>query len=303
MTNIVIPDNVAEIGASAFAHCGDLTSVTMSNSIEYIGKEAFYGCDNIKNVYYDGDIASWCGIEFETEDANPIYFTKTLNIKEDGEYQPIANIIIPDGVTEIKSYAFYNLSSLETISIPTSVVHIGYNAFYGCENLQYSDYGGANYLGNENNPYVVLVEVKNANRVTSFDIKNETKIIYTSALSYCSIKSIVIPDSVTCIGNSAFSYCSSLTKVTIGKNLVYLNSAAFYNCFNLNEIVFSQSIKKIGSNVFGMNMDSKDFSITFQGTKSQWIEIDKGDGWDHSIRYVIHCTDGDLTAKDLIDED
>ena len=95
---------------------------------------------------------------------------------------------------------------------------MGSGAFEGCDNLQYNEYGNALYLGNEKNPYVVLIRAKDTSMI-SVNIHDATKVIYEGAFSYCSgLTSITIPDSVTSIGEEAFSGCSELESQRLDLN-------------------------------------------------------------------------------------
>ena len=94
--------------------------------------------------------------------------------------------MIPEGVNEIKNWAFAGCTSLQSIEIPDSVTTIGYSAFSGCSSLQ------------------------------SIVISNSvTKIGHVAFRGCSSLQSIEIPDSVTKIGVSAFDGCTSLQSISI----------------------------------------------------------------------------------------
>ena len=125
-TSIVIPDNVVSIRSGAFSGCSNLTSITIPSSVTTIG--TFYAF-NLTDVYYLGTLEQWCNI---TLDSSYRCFGSNLHI--DGELLT-GELIIPDGVTRIGDYAFFDCDNLTSITIPDSVRSIGERAFYTCDSL------------------------------------------------------------------------------------------------------------------------------------------------------------------------
>ena len=124
--------SVTSIGAEAFYYCNALTSITIPNSVTSIGAEAFYGCSGLKKVIVP-DVAAWCGISFGNgSTSNPLSYAKHLYSDETTE---ITDLVIPNSVTSIGSYAFCGCSSLTSVIIPNSVTSIGGAAFSGCTGL------------------------------------------------------------------------------------------------------------------------------------------------------------------------
>ena len=123
----------------------------------------------------------------------------------------------PDGytVTAIAENAFISCDWIFSISIPDSITSIGRDAFTGCSNLKYNEYGKTCYLGNDKNKYVVLVKAKSRG-ISSCSINEKTKVIADNAFFGCSaLTSITIPNSITSIGCDAFEGCTGLTSITI----------------------------------------------------------------------------------------
>ena len=245
LTSVTIPDSVTDIGDYAFSGCSGLTSITIPDSVTSIGNGAFSGCSGLTDVYYQGDLSGWLGIEFADSSANPMVYTKNVYI--DGELLQ-GDIVIPDGTEKIGDYAFYNCSGLTSIIIPGSVTDIGDYAFSGCSNLtsitipfvgEKADGTGATYFGYifgasvywDNDEYVpeTLKEVIIAGGTN----------IGEDAFSGCSgLTSVTIPDSVTSIGERAFSGCSGLTSIVIPDSVTSIGGYAFLECSGLTDVYY-----------------------------------------------------------------
>ena len=137
----------------------------------------------------------------------------------------LTSITIPNSVTSIGDYTFHNCSSLRSIIIPNSVTKIGDGAFLGCSNLPIID--------NIRYADTYLVEAIDKGK-SSYNIKPGTRFIENSAFSYCSsLTSITIPNSVTSIGDEAFHNCSSLTSIAIPNSVTEIGDGAFHSCTSL----------------------------------------------------------------------
>ena len=153
---------------------------------------------------YTGDIV----IPSQTTIDGKVYNVTKVGNKAFYECTSLTSITIPDGVTSIGNYAFYYCIGLTSITIPDSVTSIGDLAFYGCSGL------------------------------TSITIPNSVTSIGVFAFLDCSgLTSVTIPNSVTSIGDSAFTGCSGLTSVTIGNSVTSIGDYAFSGCIGLTSIV------------------------------------------------------------------
>ncbi|MDE6505616.1 MAG: leucine-rich repeat domain-containing protein [Clostridia bacterium] len=136
---LVIPDGVTSIGQDAFYYCSSLSSITIPDSVTSIGQSAFGACYSLERINYTGDIASWCGIDGLNYLMQSGESTKTLYLN--GK-EIIGELVIPNSVTSIPSYAFMGCSKLTSITIPDGVTSIGRSAFEGCSGLTSVTFNG-----------------------------------------------------------------------------------------------------------------------------------------------------------------
>ena len=194
-------------------------------------------------------------------------------------------MVIPEGVTSIPYAAFASINTIVNVVIPDSVTSIGTSAFEDIESLQYNEYDNAYYLGNENNPYILLVKVKSTT-ITSCKINENCKFINDFAFKNCSnLTSITIPDKVISLGYSSFNRCDSLTNITIGKSV---NSIGFLSFTNQNMTIYYNGSYNEWSNII---ISSGNNGIT-GGNKYFYSESNPSD----SAYKYWHYVDGVPTA-------
>ena len=272
LESVTIPDSVTDIGDVVFSGCSRLTSITIGRGVTRIGSKAFSECWKLATVYYAGDLAGWINISFEIE-SNPLRPGATLYLKNaDGEYEPLpCDPVIPEGVTRIGNYVFQNWSHLKSVVIPDSVTSVGTGAFLGCSGLQFNQYDNANYLGNENHPYLVLMNAKNTS-ITSCTIPEQTRAIYDSAFAGCGeLTRMTIPGGVTGIGDRAFADCRSLTDLTIGNSVAHIGEEAFKACSRLASVTIGTGVASIGNHAFDGCRALKD--TYYEGDLAGWCKI------------------------------
>ena len=189
-----------------------------------------------------------------------IYYNRTYGKYAFEGNTGIESLIIPASVQNINDYAFYKCTSLKSVIIAPGdqPLTIGFCAFSGCaleeftvgDNVtrfydpfgfantdttyektfpQVTEYGNAYYLGSNNNPYHVLVRIKDT-ALTSCEIHPDTKIIGGGAFYKSALEEIVIPEGVTAIERKAFAQTEAMTRFSFPDSLLFVGADAFLNC-------------------------------------------------------------------------
>lgn len=259
VTELVIPEGVVSVGDYTFYGCSSLNSITIPASLKNIGEDVFHGCNNLNAVYIN-DITAWCTINFSNSLSNPLYYAERLYLNGDlltelvmpegvtsiGDYtffncESITMVVIPEGVTEIGRLAFSYCDSLMSITIPTSLTRMGYEAFIGCIKLEavyISDIAvwcAIDFNGSFSNPLFCSENLYlNGDLVIELVIPEGVTNIGSEAFgNYSSLESIIIPESVTSVGTAAFSGCTSLTSIIIPESVTTVGYYAFSGCSNI----------------------------------------------------------------------
>ena len=191
--NINLPDNITYIGDHAFDACTELNSIVLPSKLTYIGKSAFLLCDGLKKIEIPDSLVTIDGYAF-------------CNCTSLEEVVITAN----SKLEKIAYSAFEFCLSLKSINIPNSIISVGSDSFVYCPSLSFNEYGNSYYLGNESNPYVVLISTV-SDDIISCEIHEDTRVIRDCAFFNCtSLKRITIPENVISIGWLAFDECDGI---------------------------------------------------------------------------------------------
>lgn len=270
LSSVVMPNSITNIGNWAFTYCHNLTSFTIPDSVTHIGAAIFGSCTNLTTLDYN---AKNCN-GFSVGTVHPFSYSNisTINIGVDVEKIPenflydmdsITTINFSNNITHIGKKAFAYYDGFTTLNLPDSITHIGEEAFLECDNL-------SSITLTNNLTYIGIGAFKGCGSLSSITIPNNVTRIDDEAFEDCinlnsvdfltnnltyigdgafknctSLNTFVVPNSVDSLGKlygyalypGTFEGCSSLTKITLGKDLKYISEATFNNCTSLQTLV------------------------------------------------------------------
>lgn len=213
---------VTALSGSAFSFAKNITSITLPPTLNMIADGAFSPCTALQTVNIS-DINAWLAIDFKSQSASPMYRARQILLNG----QPIFEIIIPDGVTEIKDYAFYNFRSINTVRFSSDVASVGVYAFSG---------------SGVRNVYVPTLsdwfEMTFAN--TTASPLASAKNLFVGDKK---VNDVVVPEDITKINSFAFCGFSGLYSIEIHSGIQSIGASAFLDCPSLSAVI----IRDVGS--------------------------------------------------------
>ena len=229
----VVREGTEVICDGAFRWCEFLQSVTIPNSVTSIGDEAFFLCESLQSVTIPNSV-------------------KSIGDEAFSGCESLQSVIIPNSVKSIGDEVFRGCYSLQSVTIPNSVRNIGNHAFRGCNICFFIC--NSTYFQNDDvclfnkDKTAIVSRIKDC---VNYIIPNSVTSIGDGAFSYCdSLQSVTIPNSVKSIGDKAFSYCDSLQSVTIPNSVTSIRDKAFFLCKSLQSVTIPNSVTKIGNYAF-----------------------------------------------------
>lgn len=250
---VEISDGVKEIGKNAFSRNSTLNSVKIGKSVTTIGRQAFSECPALTSVTLGENLK----------------FIKTSAFER---CTVLSDIILPSSLQVIDSRAFHS-TALVSVSVPSSVVNIGKDAFndiYALKEIKvdeantvYSDIDGVLCSKTK----TVLLRYPNSKGKT-YTVPNTIKKIYDGAFSYCpELETVVFPASVISFGNNIFASNSKLKSITI----LNPEPATLESSFNVSDVFIL--VPKQSVNLYRNTYRWRDMNIKAIGSIAENITM------------------------------
>ncbi|MBQ9116965.1 MAG: leucine-rich repeat domain-containing protein [Clostridia bacterium] len=282
---ICIPEDVTEIGSSAFDRCGYIERIVMNRGLKRIHKRAFDRCRCLKRVDVP-DIAAWCAVQRDDADATPFCNFQKGDIYVDNK--PLTELILTADIKTVGDYAFRGCHSLRSVTVESDATDIGYEAFGDCENLEKFDMPGLrSWFGAETlcrgpmDEYGLWELLADGNPVTE----------------------LTVPERVTHIPAHIFYGCKSLTRVALHPGVKSIGAGALGHCPNITRVDISDPIGWYGvngGNEFAFPESNPDAVVYCNGERYDFNRVPDGVGYVGSYRFARLSVKSDISLPDSV---
>ena len=262
ITEIQFPSATSKITNYAFSDLVNVEKIEIPNSVEEIGDYAFLNCAGVKEIYIPISIANWGGFVFK--DCVSVGYIFTENTTDINMTAPIWDASVgskaADNYVELQiesksigQYAFYGLSSVTNVKLPTTLTGINDYAFYGFTSPFALNLSSATNIGK----YAFY----GCTGVTTINLPVATTIGEYAFYGCTGADSINIPVA-TSIGDNAFENCTGAKKLTVGATSVNYGNEVFKNCSGCQELYLGAIGFKQNSNAMNGMGSASGFKVT-----------------------------------------
>lgn len=292
---LVFESSTTQIEAGKFKGNLQIREVVIGENIVKIGNSAFEGCHNLKKIQFNA-------INLEVNNSSSVNIFKDCPVEElifgpkvkvvprqtFRNLNSLKSVHIPGNVKEVQQSAFYGDKAIEEITIDEGVETLVQYCFYGIPLKKITLPASISSIETNALPKSAQVICPSDSWVENFAIQNGNDVPSAFALSNgvltikegiktipdnmyvdnTQIREIVIPSTITKIGDNAFKNCTNLTKVTYkaiactragngGENV----TSAFIGCSKLSQLIITEGVTTIPANIFRQCPELK--QITF----------------------------------------
>lgn len=269
LNEIVLPNSIESIGRRAFLNCSALESFELPDSIDTIADYAFYGCSGINNLSISaktiGDYAFSLCSQLES-----VSFSDNLETIGDEAFKStcLSEVSIPSAVSDIGERAFAT-NKIEKINVEednqyyTSIDGVLFNKSE-TEIIDYPNYTEAEFYAVPQSvtgigEYAFGGDIPSLKTVIIPD--TVTKIENGAFMDFYGLEYIDIPTSVTEIGDNAFNGCSQLASITIPNSVTEIGASAFRYCSSLQSVSLTEGLKSIGDYAFSGDYELSNITL------------------------------------------
>lgn len=268
----------ARVIAEGMLHFAELVSFTIGAGIESIEEGAFMSCHSLASISVAPDNPSYSSI-----DGN-LYSKDGKTLVQYAPGKTATHFAVPEGVTTIGAYAFYECLNLTSVEIPNSVTKIGMLSFYHCMNLANIEIpksvliigwatfcecfnlesisvasGNARYVSVDGNLYSrdgkTIIQYAPGKKDTRFTVPEGVTTIGDGAFLGCiNLVDISLPNSLISIGFASFEGCAYLASITIPNGVTRIGEWAFSSCTSFTSVVIPDSVTSMDDYAFAWCM-------------------------------------------------
>ena len=208
----IVPESVSEINAYAFSHCEGLTFITFPDNLLTIGENAFESCSSLKSLNIPNSVTTIGDFAFRNCISIKSLILGTgitaIGICVFEDCRSLCEVVFPDNVTWIDLCAFSRCTSLTSIRIHKNIKNISVRAFGSCSALE-----------------SIVVESGNVKYDSRLNCNAIIETATNRLITGC--KNTIIPKSVVCIRDYAFSNCCA--NIRIPDSVTEIGPSSFFN--------------------------------------------------------------------------
>ena len=278
LESIFIPSSVTTIESVAFGYCKNLVQIDIPNSVTKIGMMAFENCSNLSSVKMSDNVSK---IEMMT-------FSYCTNLQ---------TFTVGKNVREMDGTAFSGCASLKSYEVDeenpvlSSIEGVLYSKdrkkLLKCPNALYS----TSYAVPDGVEIIAEYAFQKCQNIEKFTLPESLTTIETSAFSYCSMTTINLPSTVSSIGWMAFEECDKLETFIIPDAVTEIPMMMLYGCDNLSYVYLPSGIRHVELSAFSrckklstiysdmVDIASVEFEESYDGKINAFDGIDKWCLW------------------------
>ncbi|MBK1833242.1 leucine-rich repeat domain-containing protein [Roseibacillus ishigakijimensis] len=314
---------VVAVGAGAFASCGDLTGISLPSSLTSIGVSAFFQCSSLQAFQVPEGVTVLAANTFrectslaavtlpeglhqigasafyQCSALSTVTLPSTITILESSAFAwcgGLTAIHLPEGLLELGDSCFYNCGALAALELPASLSTVGSQFLYGCRSLpgltlaegssHFSVLEGVLYNASQS----LLVQYPAGKEESSLVLPESVTAIGDWAVANAwDLQEVVLPTSLRTIGARAFYGSLGIVDLDFPQGLLSLGDAAFFRCAGLQSVTLPASLRILGSSVFVQCSNLSE--IYFEGNRPGDAEAGEA-GSESAIIYVFAGTSG-----------